>query len=73
MTLGIHNVVHDAQTGNLPLERALARLADSISTLKDVRFVLRNQTPTKERRAELRRQLAGVVADCEMVRLAIED
>jgi hypothetical protein len=64
---------HPAQPDNLPVDRALSLLDESLSTLKDVRFALRNSVPSKERRAELRRQLSGVLADCETVRIAIKE
>jgi hypothetical protein len=63
----------DAQADNLPSERALSMLADSIASLKDVRFVLQHQRPSTDRRAELRRQLSGVLADVEIVRQAIKE
>ena len=67
MKIGIHNTVYEAA------ERALDLLGESISRLKDVRFALRNTKPTKDRRGELRRQLSGVLADVETVRLSIKE
>jgi hypothetical protein len=64
---------YPAQAENLPVDRALSLLDESIATLKDVRFALRNTQPSKARRAELRRQLSGVLADCETVRIAIKE
>jgi hypothetical protein len=64
---------HEAQPDNLAVDRALSLLDESIATLRDVRFALRNSVPSKERRAELRRQLSGVLADCETVRIAIKE
>jgi hypothetical protein len=64
---------HPAQIDNLPVDRALSLLDESLSTLRDVRFALRNSVPSKERRAELRRQLSGCLADIEVVRIAIKE
>jgi hypothetical protein len=64
---------YPSQPDNLPVDRALSLLDESIATLRDVRFAMRNTTPSKARRAELRRQLSGVVADTETVRLAIKE
>lgn len=70
---GKHNEKHEAQPDNLSVDRALWLLNESILTLKDVRFAIRNTMPSKERRAELKRQLSGVLADCETVRISIRD
>jgi hypothetical protein len=64
---------HEAQPDNLAVARAEELLEYSISTLKDVRFSMRNTTPSKQRRAEMRRQLSGVLADMEVVRQAIKE
>jgi hypothetical protein len=64
---------YPSQPDNLPVDRALSLLDESIATLKDVRFAMRNTAPSKARRAELRRQLSGVMADCETVRIAIKE
>lgn len=68
-----HNTPFAAQPDNLAVARALDLLDTSIATLKDVRFALRNTSPSKERRAELKRQLSGVLADTEVVRQSIRD
>lgn len=68
-----HNTPYEAQPYTTPTERVLQLLDESIATLKDVRFVLRNTSPSKERRAELKRQISGVLADCEVVRISIKE
>ena len=72
-TVGGQSVADALQEDNLPADRALRLIDESISTLQDVRFALRNTTPSKERRAELKRQLSGVLADCETVRISIKE
>jgi hypothetical protein len=64
---------YPAQDANLPVDRALSLLDESISTLRDVRFAMRNTAPSKARRAELRRQLSGCLSDIEVVRIAIKE
>jgi uncharacterized protein len=64
---------HPSQPDNLPVDRALSLLDESIATLRDVRFAMRNTAPSKARRAELRRQLSGCLSDIEVVRIAIKE
>ena len=64
---------HPAQPDNLPTQRAIDLLQSSVQTLQTVRDDLQGTHPSRKAREEIRRQLAGVVADCEVVRWALKD
>jgi hypothetical protein len=73
LQLGVHNHKFPAQPDTLTADGVLSMLDESIASLKDVRFALRNTTPSKARRGELRRQISGVLGTCETVRKSIRE
>lgn len=69
---GLHNTPHDAQPDNLAIERAAALLRTAANVLTAQASALLERS-ARRRREELRRVLAGVVADVETVRYSLKD
>lgn len=68
-----HNVkAYEAQPENLSAERGATLLRTAANVLNTQADALTG-TPTRRAREEMRRILAGVVADCEVVRWALKE
>lgn len=72
MKQGRHNAVYDAQDENLAVDRAATLLRTAAHVLQVQADALQG-TPTRCAREAMRQILAGVVADCEVVRWALKE
>jgi len=70
--MGTHNDPHEAQPDNLHIDRAAALLRTAANVLTAQAAALLEKS-ARRRREELRRVLAGVVADVETVRYSLKD
>jgi hypothetical protein len=70
--MGTHNTEYPAQPDNLAVDRAAALLRTAANVLVAQAAVMQEQA-TRRRREDVRRILAGVVADVETVRYALKD
>lgn len=65
-------VSHDAQPDNLPDHQMLLMLTRDISTLVKTHAALAGTKPRRVVKDQISRELAGVIADLETIRLGLK-
>ncbi len=63
---------HEAQPDNLPLHRMLMLLTGDVSILLQTHAAIGGKRPSRAAKDLVRRELAGVIADLETIRLGLK-